>query len=50
MLVSVNCVMLGRMIAQILLSRLIKKFEVFLCFTIQETKILHFHRVGALCC
>ncbi len=48
MLVNVGCVMLGRIIAQTLLSGLMIKCKVFLHFTIQAPKILQFHGAGAL--
>jgi hypothetical protein len=43
MLMNVSCVMFGRVVAQVLLSRLIIESNELLCFTIKEPEIPHFH-------
>ncbi len=48
MLMNVCCVVFRWIIAQVLLTRLIIKPEVLLCFSIQEPEISHLHRTGTL--
>ncbi len=43
MLMNVSCVMFGRVVAQVLLSKLIIESKESLCFTIKEPEIPHFH-------
>jgi hypothetical protein len=48
MLMNVSHVVFRWIVAQVFLTRLIIKFEVFLCFTIQQPKVLHLHCMGML--
>jgi hypothetical protein len=43
MLMNVSCVMFGRVVAQVLLSGLIRELKELLCVTIKESEIPHFH-------
>ncbi len=43
MLMNVSCVMIGRVVAQVLLSGFIIELKELLCFTIKEPEIPHFH-------
>jgi hypothetical protein len=45
---SVSYVVFRWIVAQIFLTGLIIKFEVFLCFTIQQPEVLHLHCTGTL--
>ncbi len=48
MLVNVCCLVFRWIVAQVLLTGLIVKLEILLCFAIQEPEISHFHQTGAL--
>ena len=43
-----SCVGLGRLVCQILLTRLVVKFEVFVCLLIKNPEVSHLHRAGLL--
>jgi hypothetical protein len=48
MLMNFSRVVFGGIVAQVFLTGLIIKFEVFLCFAIQQPEVLHLHCMGAL--
>ncbi len=48
MLMNVGGVMFRRIVAQVFLTGLIIKFEVFLRFAIQKPEVMHLHGLGAL--
>jgi hypothetical protein len=48
MLINVNHVVFRWIVAQLFLTRLIIKFEVFLCFAIQQPEVPHLHCTGTL--
>jgi hypothetical protein len=48
MSMNVSCVVFRRVIAHVFLSRLIMKFEILLCFPIQQPDVTRFHGTGAL--
>ena len=48
MLMNVGRVMFRWIIAQVFLTGLIIKFEVFLCLAIQKPEVTHFHGTGLL--
>ena len=39
---------LGRVVCQIFLTRLVVKFEVFVCLLIENPEVSHLHRAGSL--
>ena len=42
------CLGLGRVVCQIFLTRLVVKFEVFVCLLIKKPEVSHLHRAGFL--
>jgi hypothetical protein len=48
MLMNVGCVVFRRIIAHVLLSGLIMKFEILLSFPVQQPEVMYFHSAGAL--
>ncbi len=48
MLMNVSRVVFRWIVAQVFLTGLIIKFEVFLCFAIQQPEVLHLHCTGTL--
>jgi hypothetical protein len=40
---DIGSMMLGWIIAEIFLARLVEKFKIMLCLAIKKPKILHFH-------
>ena len=43
-----SCLGLGRAVYQIFLTRLVVKFEVFVCLLIEKPEVSHLHRAGLL--
>ncbi len=48
MLMNAGCMVFKRIIAHVLLSRLIRKFEILLSCPVQQPEVMHFRGVGAL--
>ncbi len=48
MLMNVSHVVFRWIVAQVFLTWLIRKFEIFLCFAIQQPEVLHLHCMGTL--
>jgi hypothetical protein len=48
MLINVSRVVFRWIVAQVFLTRLIIKFELFLCLAIQQPEVLHLHCTGTL--
>ena len=43
-----SCVGLGGVVYQIFLTRLVVKFEVFVCLLVKKPEVSHFHCAGSL--
>ena len=43
-----SCVGLGGVVCQNFLTRLVEKFEVFICRLVKKLEVSHFHRAGSL--
>ena len=43
-----SCVVIGGVVCQIFLTRLVVKFEVFVCLLIEKPEVSHLHRAGSL--